>query len=167
MEEGAVQEFVRQARAGDRQAFSRLYEDFSRRVLGLCRHLLGSTEAAEDAASEAFLRAQRFMSQYDNSVPFRTWLFSIASHCCIDQLRRRNRERRLFEVRQDGWPEPASSELSPLAQILAGEGKERLRAAIHELPERFRLVLAMRYEADLSYEQIAGISGGPSGSSPR
>lgn len=155
MEEGAVQEVVQQARAGDRQAFSRLYEHFLRRVLGLCRHLLGFTEAAEDAASETFLRVQRSMSQYNNSVPFRVWLLSVASHCCVDQLRRRNLEQRLFEARQDGWPEPASFEPSPLAGILADEERERLRAAIRVLPERFRLVLAMRYEADLSYDQIA------------
>jgi hypothetical protein len=50
---------MRNVRAGDTEAFSVLYEAFSHRVFGLCRHLLGSAPAAEDAVSEVFLRAQR------------------------------------------------------------------------------------------------------------
>src|SRR5438105_9031926 len=87
---------VRQARQGDAQALAEVHRRLSRRVLGLCWHLLASREDAEDACSEVFLRLPRAIAAYDGSIPFERWLSSVASHQCIDRLRRRAREQRLF-----------------------------------------------------------------------
>ena len=54
-----VVDAVERARKGDQAGLAELYAEYGRRVLGLCRHLLGSPEAAEDARSEVFLRLPR------------------------------------------------------------------------------------------------------------
>src|SRR5215467_13980071 len=78
--------------------FTELYKTHYRRVFGLCRYLLNSFDAAEDAVHEVFLKAQCKLSTYDPSLPFSAWLCGIASNHCIDLLRRRGTERRIFEL---------------------------------------------------------------------
>lgn len=152
--EANMEALLRRARAGDREAFADISGSYSRRVFGLCRHLLGSTEAAEDATSEVFLRAQRAMGTYDSSLPFPRWLLSIAGHYCLDQLRRRGVERRVFQTGEVEEPE-ATAGLSPLGELLAGEQRAAVREALAALPERYRAPLVLRYYGDLSYQQIA------------
>ena len=52
--------------------------------------MLGNSNDAEDAAQESFIRAYRFLKKYDPNRSFATWLLSIASHYCIDQMRKRH-----------------------------------------------------------------------------
>jgi RNA polymerase sigma-70 factor (ECF subfamily) len=155
MDEDTLRVVVRKAQAGETEAFAELYRHFFRRVLGLCRRLLGSREAAEDAANEVFLKAQRAMGSYNNTLSFSSWLLSIASHHCLDQLRRRRTEQRVFQQDPEEWDAPQTAAASPLAELLAAEQKAVVRAALDELPEQARVVLVLRYESGFSYDQIA------------
>ena len=150
----ALSEVLERAARGEGEAFGELYRRFSRRVLGLCFHLLGSREDAEDATSEVFLKVRGALHRYDPSSPFRPWVLSIATNHCLDGLRRRRREGRLFEPDGDDATAPASG-LSPLAELLADEERSRLTQALAALPERFRVPLALRYHAEMSYDEIA------------
>jgi RNA polymerase sigma-70 factor, ECF subfamily len=149
---------VTRARRGDPDGLADLYEAFGPRVLGLCRHLLGSAEAAEDARSEVFLRLPRAIATYDPARPFDHWLLSVTSHHCLDVLRRRRLESRLFlgEL-EDTDPRVAGREPgpSPLAAVLTDEGRGRVRDALLRLPERYRVPLALRYYGELGYDEIA------------
>lgn len=146
---------VRQAREGDAQALAEVHRRLSRRVLGLCWHLLGSREDAEDACSEVFMRLPRTIATYDDSIPFERWLFSVTSHQCIDRLRRRAREQRLF-TDQDVEPlAVAISAASPLNELVREEKRDAVRIAIERLPAKFRIPLSLRYYSELSYEEIA------------
>ena len=60
--------------------FADLYKTHYRRVFGLCRYLLNSFDAAEDATHEVFLKAQRKLATYDPSLPFSSWLSGIATN---------------------------------------------------------------------------------------
>jgi len=117
--------------------------------------LLGSTEAAEDAASEVFLRVQRSMNSYDSALPFPRWLLSITANFCIDQLRRRRLETRLFVPDEADAPEPGGPGPSPLAFVLTGEKRAVVRTAVEKLPERYRAPLLLRYYAEMSYDEIS------------
>ena len=81
--------WLARARAGDPQAFTRLVEAYQTPIYNLCYRMLGEAGEAEDAAQETFLRAYTRLSRYDPQRSFKTWLFSIASHHCIDRLRKR------------------------------------------------------------------------------
>jgi RNA polymerase sigma-70 factor (ECF subfamily) len=143
------------ARGGDGQAVGDLHRRFSRRVLGLCRHLLRSAESAEDAGSEVFLRMARMLASYNGSVPFERWLFSIASHHCIDLLRKQQRERRWLDD-EDVEALPISIVAdSPLNELIREERREAVREALARLPEKFRVPLALRYYGEFSYDEIA------------
>ncbi len=75
--------------AGDQDAFSDLVIEYERAVYNLTYRMLGDHVEAEDAAQEAFLRAYTNIERYDTTRPFRTWVLSIASHYCIDLIRKR------------------------------------------------------------------------------
>jgi RNA polymerase sigma-70 factor (ECF subfamily) len=147
---------VDRARGGDAEALAELYRRFDRRVLGLCRHILRTPAAAEDARGEVFLRLGRALRGYDPAQPFTPWLLSVASHHCLDVLRRQRLEGRLFV---DAEAEAVAVEAdpvaaSPLGQLIGDERRDAVRAAIEALPERYRLPLVLRYYGELGYEAI-------------
>jgi RNA polymerase sigma-70 factor, ECF subfamily len=149
---------VDRARRGDRGGLAELYREFGPRVLGLCRHLLSSPEAAEDARSDVFSRLPQVIDRYDPALPFDRWLLSVTSHRCLDLLRRRRLESRLFatELEEvDGRLIGSEPGPSPLAAVLTDETRGRVRDALLRLPERYRVALALRYYGDLGYDEIA------------
>src|SRR5438128_1621337 len=137
------------------QDFADIYNTHYRRIFGLCRYLLNSFDAAEDATHEVFLRAQRKLASYDPAFPFSSWLLGIASHHCIDLLRRRGTERRLFELEGSEGSEPTSGRPGPLGELLAAERGHDVRHALSQLPEKYRVPLVLAYYNDLSYDEIA------------
>jgi RNA polymerase sigma-70 factor (ECF subfamily) len=150
---------VARAVRGDRDAFAELFAAHSESVGRLCRRMLGSDEEAKDARSEVFLRASESLGGYDAERPFRTWLFAIAAHHCVDRLRRRAVEGRLFESGELSEETLPSAAPSPLTSALARERQGELLAALDTLPSRHRAPLVMRYFAELSYEAIAELLG--------
>ena len=85
----AEAECIKRARAGDQDAFTDLVETYQNPVYNLCYRMLGTPQAAEDAAQESFWRAYKNLTRYDPNRSFATWLLSITAHYCIDQQRRK------------------------------------------------------------------------------
>jgi RNA polymerase sigma-70 factor, ECF subfamily len=139
--------------------FAEIYQAHHRRVLGLCRYLLNSPDSAEDAAHEVFLRAQSKFDSYDRTLPLSTWLMGIASHYCIDILRRRGVETRLFAINLEEGFEPSSPYASPLSEVLAAERGGAVRRALAALPDKFRIPLTLAYYNELNYDEIAAVLG--------
>ena len=153
----ALSVLLDRAALGDRDAFARLHDRFAADVGRLSRRLLGGPEEADDVANEVFLRAQTSFAGYDRSRPFRTWLLSIAAHQCIDRLRKRRREGRLYDDAELSADDLPASGPSPLRQALLSERRDALFAALGALPYRYRAPLALRYFAELSYEEISAL----------
>ena len=139
--------------------FDEAYSVHRLRVSNLCRYLLGSSDAGQDATQEVFLRAQERLSTYDPSRPMSSWLAGIASHYCIDLLRRRTAERRLFEADRMDDLQPASPGPSPLGQLLSAERGAEVRGALAALPDRYRVPLVLTYYSELGYDEIGAILG--------
>jgi RNA polymerase sigma-70 factor (ECF subfamily) len=136
-------------------AFAELYAAHYRQVRGLCRQLLGSAERAEDAAQEAFVRAYRAFADYDPAQPFKGWIMSIARHHCLDLLRRRGTEGLLFGDEAEEAAAVEAPDADGLGAALTAERAQAVNAAVAELPERYRVPLALAFYADASYDDIA------------
>jgi RNA polymerase sigma-70 factor (ECF subfamily) len=154
-DDAVLADVIARARQGDAEAFGEVYVRFSRRVLGLCHHLLGSPEEADDATSEVFMKLRAAISRYDLAQPLWPWITAIATRHCLDRLRRRRRERRLFEAEPETPLAAGEGGASPLAELLAEEDRAVLAAAIAALPERQRVPLVLRYHGEISYDEIA------------
>ena len=154
MDETHLETALKQAQMGNAVAFGEVYGEFSSRVFGLCRKMLGSHAAAEDATSEVFERAYNALDQYDRGRPFDRWILTIASRHCLNRLRRERLELRLFHTEPVEIPAPAAV-ASPLVALETREQRRALLAAIDALPESYRLPLVLKYYGDLSYDEIA------------
>ncbi len=146
---------IERALAGDGEAFASLFREYDRDVRRVCRRMLGDSQSAEDAVSEVFLRAHRALGGFRSDRPFRPWLIAIAGHYCIDQLRRRTSEARVFSGSEPQESDLESPEPSPLGRSVAAEQRQVLGRAIESLPLRYRLPLLLRYFDDMDYEAIA------------
>jgi RNA polymerase sigma-70 factor (ECF subfamily) len=150
---------IERARSGDSEAFGAVFRAYGPDVHRLCRRILGAEDAAEDAAGETFLRAQERLHTYDERRPFRAWLLGIAAHHCIDLLRRRSAEKRIFEDRGIDPTDLADRGSSPLREVLRAEERAAVLAAIDALPAKYRLPLVLRHFAELDYDGIGGLLG--------
>lgn len=147
---------VRRARQHDPDAFTELVERYQGPIYGLCQHLLGDSSEAEDAAQETFLRAHLHLHTYDCRRRFKTWLFAIASHHCIDRIRARRA--RPVAAADDPFilADPAPG---PEACVERRELEAHLRSWLDHLSPADQVVLNLRYWLDFSYAEIAETTG--------
>lgn len=134
--------------------FEEVYRKHYRRVLALCRYLLRSFDEAEDATQEVFIRADQKRSSYDPSKPYVNWLLKIATNHCLDRLRRRGTEGRLFETSDLCQVDPSTVSKDALAGLVRAENGERVRLAIQSLPDKYRIPLVLAYFNEISYDEI-------------
>ncbi len=147
-------ELIRQAQHGDSEAFAALVSLHERFVYNLALRSLGNPEDAADAAQDAFVRAWMGLPEFRGVSRFRTWLYRIVVNLCINRSPRLRRE--LTALAHDQIQEKASPDT-----VTASVEQRELYAFIHReverLPERYRLLVSLRYQHGLSYEDIASL----------
>jgi RNA polymerase sigma-70 factor, ECF subfamily len=166
------------ARAGDQAAFARLAEPYRHELQVHCYRMLGSIEDAEDAVQETYLRAWARLESFAGRAPFRAWLYGIATHACLDALRRKKARVWPTDLAEPADPTnyplaavdlpwlspypdrlldaPAPTDAEPEAVVTAKETIElAFLAAIQRLPSRQRAVLILRDVLDWSAKDTA------------
>ena len=140
----------------DPQAFANLVTRYQRQVYNLAYRMLGNPEDAEDAAQEVFLRAYTALPSFELGRKFSSWLLSIASNLCIDILRRR---RYAWMSLEDVSFRLASPAEEPAGAVLRQEQAGQVQHLLQRLPEKYRLVVILRYWYDMAYDEIATTTG--------
>lgn len=145
-------ECLQRVQQGDEGAFTQIVETYQNPVYNLCYRMLGTPQAAEDAAQETFWRAYKNIRRYDPSRSFATWLLSIAAHYCIDKQRRK----RLPSIDLDEILEFAVEDSAPKpeARVVEREFSDDVQRQLAQLSESDRAVLVLRYWHELSEEEI-------------
>ncbi len=145
--------WIQQARRGDVGSFGRLVRAYQTDVYNLAYRMLGDRMEAEDAAQETFLRAFQHLDRYDPNRPFRTWLLSIATHHCIDRLRRRRPALPLDPDHRGG------SNPDPEETLVRKETQEAIQRLIQRLPPTDRAVVLLYYWHGEPLREIAQVLG--------
>jgi RNA polymerase sigma factor (sigma-70 family) len=151
---------VRRCLAGDEKGYRELVERYQGQVYSVALRMVRRAEDAEDLTQETFVRMFRALSRYDTERPFGAWLFTIASRLCIDHIRRRKvspisltqRDRDSEEEHQIEVEDPG---LRPDEVTSHAEEERRTADLIARLPPHYRIVVILRHQQDLSYEEIA------------
>ena len=140
--------------AGDVDAFALIVERYQGMVYSVAYNVLGNHTDAEDAAQEAFLRCYRKLPQYRSEATFSTWLFRLALTASVDYQRRERRR-----------PEPVDVPDVAGGQPELGEGisAATLTAALHDLPDDYRVPTVLRDIYGLPYQEIAHLTARPLG----
>jgi RNA polymerase sigma-70 factor, ECF subfamily len=136
------------AREGDPVAFAALVRRHQDMVFSLAWHALRNRAAAEDLAQEVFLQLYRDLARIESAAHLIAWLRRVASHRCIDELRRLPRR---MEVAVDALPDRPGPAAAASEVFL----DRRLRALIGRLPAGARMVMLLRYQEDLDPSEIA------------
>lgn len=153
-------ECLRLARRGDEAAIRQLVEIYQQSVYALCYRMLGEAREAEDATQEALFKALTRLHQYDETRPFRPWLFRIASNECIDRIRRRKPTVSLDGMGDDGaWEWQPGHSPSPEETFLRTEQQESVRVLLMTLQPTDRMLVTLFYWEGLSYEEIHEVTG--------
>lgn len=161
---------VRRIADGDDAAFEAIVVRYQDRVFSFCLRLLNDRAEAEDIAQDVFLTLYRSAGDFRGESAFATWLLRIAKNQSLNRIKyldRRGRlgRRSIEEINEDRLV-PAAGEreqIAPDALVEGGQTAKIVQSAIAELDPQHRAVVVLRDVEDLSYEEIAGITGLPIG----
>jgi len=142
------------AQQGDQAAFMQIVDSFQQPVYNLCYRMLGDGTEAEDGAQETFLRAYTRLGTFNPERRFSSWLLSIASHYCIDRLRKKRYQIVSWDELPP-WRWLPDGEPQPEQVALRREADQTLRRLLDTLPAEYRAATILRYWYDMSYDEIA------------
>lgn len=158
-------EKVRDAQAGDREAFGYLVERHKDIVYAVAYRFAKDPDLALDLSQNAFIRAYRGIKSFRGKSSFSTWLYRITMNTCIDYTRKKARSVDSLavpeEVAEYAGSEPivASLPREPGADALSSELGEQIQKAIDLLPEYHKSVFVLYEIEGLSYKEIADVVG--------
>lgn len=157
---------VRAVIEGDENAFAEIVERHMSAVYKFAYRYVRDPAQAEDVTQEAFLRTWKNLKKFDDSRNFKTWLFAIAKNVALDFLKKKKpiafSQISEEEERLDAMLAPyiGTAEL-PDAAFERVSTRADLARAMGALPPAYRTVLAMRYNDNLKFREIAETLGEP------
>lgn|GEM_PF-773817 len=162
----ADESLVRQAQAGDREAFVIIYRRYVNEIFGYAYRQLGNTQDAEDVTSETFLRLVSALDGFDHRASFRTWLYTVARNQLRDRWRRHGRQPATIDWEEGdetgGSVVPDAARCPDAAAASEDEDAsgaspwaELGRRVMAALPESYRTVLTLRIANGRSIRDVA------------
>lgn len=156
MPDAPEQDLIRRAQKRDQEAFAALVSEHQRYVYNLALRVLKNEEEALDLTQETFVRAWTALPNFRGQSRFRTWLYRIATNLCYNRLP--NLRRSLNDLGEEVIAEVPETNLpfdDPAHGLESRELRSYLHKAIDDLEENYRLLISLRYQNELSYEEIA------------
>ena len=138
---------------GNKGAYQLIVESYMQRAYYIALGFVRNAQDAMDISQESFIKAFRRIKSYDSERPFFPWFYKLLKNLCLDHLKRRSR---IQEV-------PLEEDRVLRDEQEDREMKEVLWKGIECLPVEQREVILLRYFQQLSYQEIAEITGKPVG----
>lgn len=159
-------ELVARAISGREDSFEELVRRYQRPIAAYIYRMVGNYESALDLTQEVFIKVYSSLSRYRSEFKFSTWIYKIAHNSAVDHLRRYStREQSLireFDGEQHELPVD-SGRPSPEQESEAAERRVEIEQVVHQLPAAYRELILLRHSHDLSYDEIAEVTGLPLG----
>jgi len=159
-------ELVQSALKGRETCFEELVRRYQRPIAAYVYRMVGDYDAALDLTQEVFIKVYNSLARYRSEYKFSTWIYKIAHNAAIDHLRRYAvREQALtngFDVeRREVSIE--SRRLTPEQESERNERRSEIELVVQMLPAAYRELIVLRHSQDLSYDEIADVTGLPLG----
>ncbi|MGE5397826.1 MAG: RNA polymerase sigma factor [Chitinophagales bacterium] len=150
-----------QACKGNLDAFEQLVTRYQQQVFRVAYRMTNNREESEDIAQEVFINIYRKFSQFDPSKRFAPWLYRIAVNTCISNIRRKKKyvSLNLDDIQEQQIDLHQHLSVDPLIKLEQAQLKETINQALKEIPEHYRIILILRYQLDLTNQEIAEILG--------
>ncbi len=139
--------------AGDTTAFDELMIRYERQIYRVCYRFVDNREDAMDLAQDVFIKAFEHLHSFRRESSLKTWLYRIAINHCINHVKKHSQE--FVEVTE------YTSSVRPSAhtRLEHQEQRDQFRRMVKHLPPKQKAILELRINEQLSYEEIARISG--------
>ena len=149
---------VHACKQGDVNAFEQLVKRYDTRLFRIAQHVTHNREDAEDAVQEAFLKAFRNLSKFQEKSQFSTWLIRITVNESLMKVRKQ-RHTREVPIESDSHEELEVVDWSPNPEQLyrTSELRDILRSQLQELPPSLRVTFILRDIEGLSSEEAAQV----------
>src|SRR5919202_337685 len=160
-------DLIRWAIAGREDGFEELVRRYQRPIAAYVYRMTGDYEAALDLTQDVFIKVYGSLTRYRSEYKFSTWIYRIAHNAAIDHLRRQTtREQELSARTPEGetYERPVASD-APTPEQLSERAERRaeIEDVIQQLPPSYRELIVLRHAHDLSYDEIAEVTGLPLG----
>ena len=160
--ESDTQQIALGLRRGDVVVLEALVEQYQYRLVRYLICLLGKRDGIDDLVQETWLRVLERGSSYNGHSRFEPWLFRVARNIAVDAMRKK----RTLSLDPDDddrgvQPAPASNEPSPFTIAARTEDADRLARSLQTLEPVHREALVLRFQEDLSLQEISAIVGAP------
>jgi RNA polymerase sigma-70 factor (ECF subfamily) len=161
-------ELIERCLKGDEKSFEILLCRYRNSVFSICLRMVRNRSSAEDIAQEVFIKVFFALDRYDPSYPFSSWLNRITSNLCIDFLRREKDRTRSLDQPIGGDDDDLVIQIpartaGPDREVESKEMMAVLEEALGALPEHYRIIVILRHQEQLSYEEISETLGIPLG----
>ncbi len=159
-------ELIVDAVNGRVDGFEELIRRYQRPITGYVFRMLGNYESSLDVTQEVFIKVYKSLSKYSPEYKFSTWLYRIAHNAAIDHMRRNPISPQSLEVENaDGTYQLQieSRRPSPEQDHEQKEWRYEIDTVVKCLPPAYRDLIVLRHSRDLSYDEIAEVTGLPLG----
>jgi RNA polymerase sigma-70 factor, ECF subfamily len=146
-------ELVDRYLTGDTAAFDEIMIRYERQIYRICYRFVENREDAMDLAQDVFIKAFEHLATFRRESSLKTWLYRIAMNHCINYVKKHSQE--FVEVTEY----TSSVRATVHAQLEDREQREQFRRLVKLLPPKQKAILELRINEQLSYEEIAKISG--------
>lgn len=159
-------DLITHAIGGRSHGFEELVRRYQRPITSYVFRMIGDYEASLDVTQEVFIKVYNSLSKYSAEYKFSTWLYRIAHNAAVDHLRRSPTGNQSLEAQNpDGsyQLQIESKAPSPEQDHQRREWQTEIEAAVKCLPPAYRDLILLRHSKDLSYDEIAEVTGLPLG----
>ena len=159
-------DLVTRAASGREDGFEELVRRYQRPIAAYVYRMVGDYEAALDLTQEVFIKVYNSLRRYRSEFKFSTWIYKIAHNSAVDHLRRQGgREQALLrEFDGEQYDLPVESHRpSPEQESERAERRAEIEQVVSQLPTAYRELVVLRHSHDLSYDEIAEVTGLPLG----
>jgi RNA polymerase sigma-70 factor (ECF subfamily) len=159
-------ELVLTAVSGRESAFDELVRRYQRPIASYVYRMVGDYDAALDLTQEVFIKVYNSLSRYRSEFKFSTWIYKIAHNTAIDHLRRHTVRDQIMTTGGDGTRFEIvieSRRLTPEQESEREERRSEIESVVQSLPAAYRELIVLRHSHDLSYDEIAEVTGLPLG----
>ncbi len=155
---------IQACRNGNARSFALLVDRHKDKAMTFAYRIVGRQEEAEELVQDAFVRAFRSLDGFRGEAKFGTWFISILHNLCLTHIGRRKAREVSLEQLEGGRDQLADADdMDILDKLDQDERLRRLRNGMMRLPVQYREILTLFYVQELSYEEIAGVTGLPLG----
>jgi RNA polymerase sigma-70 factor (ECF subfamily) len=156
-------ELIEKAKKGDERAFEQLVRKYQKGIYRLTYRMTQDHFTADELALETFVRAYKALPRFKKGANFFNWIYTIGMRLSLNHIKKNKRVVNGDPEVMNAMSQRDKRSDDMLNGLIAKETSMKIRQAIERLPEKLRMVILLRIDEEMSYDEIAAVLKVPTG----